>query len=147
MTDVAFKWHGAVHEFHSPTAVTASNGDVTVGCGNIENGRTCGQPEASAVHRFVASSSCNYPVATVQIYVQRGTGYVGKIHWATFGWQAENDGSWFSGWYQAHNQPNVWRRMERLDCKSGPQIGQLVGSACSGAYTESILTDMEVHNQ
>lgn len=144
---VTSRWHGPVHEYHSPTAITSSSGEVVVACGNVENGKQCRMPKQSSIHSFIASPSCAWPVAKVEIYVQRSEGYVGKIHYATFAWQAENEGSWFSGWYKAHNDQANWRRVVGLDCKSGQQIGQFVGSACSGAYTEDILNGMEVRNQ
>lgn len=140
------RWHGPVHEFHSPATVTASNGGSTRGCGNVENGVKCGQPESSMVHKFVASSSCNWPIAKVEVYVG-GPSYVHKTHYATFAWQSENEGSWFSGWYSAHNDPGVWRRCPKLDCKSGQQVGMFVAGAASHDFTVDGLKEMEVSNQ
>jgi hypothetical protein len=138
MTDVVLSWYGQVHEFHHPTAITR-NGEVTLGCGNIQDGRTCGQPERSRVHSFIASQYLTRPAVTVDVLIATATE---MVRFGTLGWNAENANSWYSAWFKPEREPR-WYRVEVFDCKSASQVAMFLEQALTRTLDADSLTDKE----
>lgn len=117
-------------------------------CGVLVDGKLCDDFVDDRQHLRIVeySKSCWFPVAEVKVYIGRGDGPVGGIHYADLLWQREDDGAWFSGWYRPHNDPSKSHRADALDVWYGREISAYVTRALEDRFTEEELNSFGVKN-
>jgi len=130
-----------VHEFFAAVAPMDE-------CEAVIGGRVCGDHPDDRIHKFIAGYGCYYPTVTVQVFVYptRRREHLYSVHYATFFWQAEDEDSWYSGWYASHNNPSEYLRLEAIDCKTFEDMQKYITKILLREYTPKELELMGVKN-
>lgn len=116
-------------------------------CIQEPNGRLCRQEPNNEVHKRIQNDRRPFArLISVEVFVNKGPQPWSGIHYATVTWQAENNGSWYSGWFAPHNSCAEFRRCHLLDSWSIEQAAAHLAMLADRRYTEQQLIEIGITN-